>query len=157
MRSDADTTVPPSPQPASGTRYPGAAVTAVPAVGATTAGSKQHAPSGIGYLVVLATREETGGRMTELEAVCGPGAPGVEERSFDHHEVRFEVLEGRLTIGVDGEPRELAAGSALTLPAGTPHRIWVDAGRTPARFTWQMRPAADESDLTHLVFGERSA
>jgi len=138
------------------TRYPGAAVSAVPAVGAT-AGSKLHAPSGIGFLVVLATREDNGGEMTELEAVCGPGAPGVEERAFDSHEVRFEVLEGRLTIGVDGEARELAAGSALTLPAGTPHRIWVADGRAPARFTWQMRPAADESDLTHLVFGERSA
>ena len=32
--------------------------------------------------------------MTEIEAVCGAGAPGVEERSFESHEVRFEVLEG---------------------------------------------------------------
>ena len=138
------------------TRYPGAAVTAVPAVGAT-AGSKHHAPSGIGYLVVIATREDNGGDMTEIEAVCGPGAPGVEERSFETHQVRFEVLEGRLTIGVDGEPRELAAGSALTLEAGTPHRIWVEPSRSPARFTWQMRPAASDDDLTHMVFGEHSA
>ena len=151
MSTVADNTSAPSTQ----TRYPGAAVTAVPAVG-TTAGSRHHAPSGIGYLVVLATREESGGRLTELEAVCGPGAPGVEERAFSDHEVRFEVIEGRLTIGVDGEPRELAAGSAVTLPAGTPHRIWVEAGRTPARFTWQMRPAADSDDYTDLVFGEPS-
>ena len=152
MRSAADT---PTPEPTS-TRYPGATVAAVPAVGAT-AGSKHHAPSGIGFLVVLATREDNGGEMTELEAVCGPGAPGVEERSFDAHEVRFEVLEGRLTIGVDGDPREIAAGSAVTLAAGTPHRIWVEPGRTPARFTWQMRPAAAGDDLTHMVFGEHAA
>jgi quercetin dioxygenase-like cupin family protein len=151
MRSDADSTVS-EPTP---TRYPGASVTAVPAVG-TTAGSRQHAPSGIGYLVVLATREDNGGLMTELEAVCGPGAPGVEERSFDAHEVRFEVLEGRLTVGVEGEAREIGCGSALNLAPGTPHRIWVEPGRAPARFTWQMRPAAEGSDLTHLVFGERS-
>ena len=138
MRSDANSTVPP------------------PAAAGPTAGSTHHAPSGIGYLVVLSTREESGGRLTELEAVCGPGAPGVEERSFDAHEVRFEVLEGRLTIGVEGEARDLGAGSALTLPAGTPHRIWVEPGRSAARFTWQMRPASDSDDYTELVFGEPS-
>ncbi len=122
--------------------------------GAATAGSTQHAASGVGYLVVLATREQTGGRATELEAICGPGAPGVPERSFPDREVRFEVLEGRLTIGVDGEPRELAAGSALTVPAGTPHRIWVEPGRSPARFSWRMRPAAETDELVPLVFGE---
>ena len=94
-------------------RYPGARHP-VPAVGAT-AGTTHHAPSGIGYLVVSRPARKRV-RLTELEAVCGPGAPGVEERSFDSHEVRFEVLEGRLTIGVEGEPRELGAGSAVTLP-----------------------------------------
>jgi mannose-6-phosphate isomerase-like protein (cupin superfamily) len=123
--------------------------TAVPAVG-----SRLDTESGIGYLVVLATRELTGGRMTELEAVCGPGAPGVEERSFANHEVRFEVIEGRLTVGMAGEPREVRAGAALTVPAGTPHRIWVEADRGPARFIWRMKPATEETDLTGLVFGE---
>ena len=123
--------------------------TAVPAVG-----SRIDAESGIGYLVVLATRELTRGRMTELEAVCGPGAPGVEERSFAGHEVRFEVIEGRLTVGIAGEPHEVRAGAALTVPPGTPHRIWVEPERGPARFIWQMKPAAEESDLTGLVFGE---
>ncbi len=148
MRSDAHSTTPPS------TAAPVQA--AVPAVGGTV-GSTQRAASGVGYLVVLATREQTEGRTTELEAICGPGAPGVEERSFAGHEVRFEVLEGRLTIGVAGEARELVAGSALTLPAGTPHRIWVEDGRDPARFTWCMRPAAETDELTPLVFGEPAA
>jgi mannose-6-phosphate isomerase-like protein (cupin superfamily) len=122
---------------------------AVPAVG-----SRLDAESGIGYLVVLATRELTGGRMTELEAVCGPGAPGVAERSFENHEVRFEVLEGRLTVGMASEPHDVGAGAALTVPAGTPHRIWVEVDRGPARFIWRMRPATEETDLTGLVFGE---
>ena len=148
MRSAANSTVSSPASASHGTAAPAAAA---------SAGSTHHAPSGIGYLVVLSTREESGGRLTELEAVCGPGAPGVEERAFSDHEVRFEVIEGRLTIGVDGEPRELAAGSALTLPAGTRHRIWVEPGRGAARFTWQMRPAADGDDYTELVFGEPSA
>jgi quercetin dioxygenase-like cupin family protein len=123
--------------------------TAVPAVG-----SRLETESGIGYLIVVATRDTTGGRMTELEAVCGPGAPGVEERSFGDHEVRFEVLDGRLTVGMAGEPTEVLAGEAVTVPAGIPHRIWVEPGLAPARFLWRMKPAADASDLTSLVFGE---
>jgi quercetin dioxygenase-like cupin family protein len=132
--------------------------TQAPALSTTAAdpevGSRLDAPSGIGYLIVLSTREQSDGGMTELEAVCGPGAPGVEERSFDGHEVRFEVIEGRLTVGVDGEPRELRAGAAMTIPAGTPHRIWVEPGRTAARFVWRMRPAAAGTDFTDLVFGD---
>lgn len=120
-------------------------------------GSRLDAPSGIGYLIVLSTKEQSDGGMTELEAVCGPGAPGVEERSFDGHEVRFEVIEGRLTVGIDGEPRELRAGAAMTIPAGTPHRIWVEPGRTAARFVWRMRPAATGTDFTDLVFGDPAA
>ncbi len=131
--------------------------TAIPSSRAATdpeVGTRLDAPSGVGYLIVLATREQSDGRMTELEAVCGPGAPGVEERSFDEHEVRFEVLEGRLTVGVDGEPRELRAGAAMTIAPGTPHRIWVESGRPAARFVWRMRPAASGSNFTDLVFGD---
>lgn len=116
-------------------------------------GSSLEHPTGAGRLIVLATSEQTGGRLTEVEAVCEPGPPGVEERSFAVHEVRFEVLEGRLEIGVGGVPRRLRAGEALTLPPGTSHRIWVEPGRPAARFIWRMRPAHPGSDFLDLVFG----
>lgn len=119
---------------------------------ALPAGSVFRHPDGVGRLTVLRTAEQTGGAATELEAICEPGLPGVGERSFPEHEVSFEVLEGRLLVGVQGEPRPLCAGRSLRLDPGTPHRIWVEGERS-ARFIWRMRPAAAGGDLLDLVFG----
>jgi quercetin dioxygenase-like cupin family protein len=116
------------------------------------AGSVFRHPDGVGKLTVLRTAEQTQGAITELEAICEPGLPGVGERSFPEHEVSFEVLEGRLLVGVHGEPRPLGAGHSLRLDPGTPHRIWVE-GKRSARFIWRMRPAAPAGDLLDLVFG----
>lgn len=106
-----------------------------------------------GRLIVLRGPGETAGELIELEAVCEPGPPGVEERSFEAHDVSFELLEGRLQIGIRGETRTLLAGCELRLEAGTPHRIWVEGGAA-ARFIWRMEPAA-AGDPVELVFGQR--
>lgn len=117
------------------------------------AGASASAPSGIGELIVLGTGGPSHDDSAEVEALLRPGGPGVGERSFDAHEVCFEVLDGRLSIDVEGETRPLRAGEALTLPPGTFHRIWVEPGRVPARFIWRMRPAPRDPDFVDLVFG----
>lgn len=119
-------------------------------------GSRLEHPQGVGRLTVLRSAEQTDGLLTEVEAICEPGTPGVAERSFESHDVAFEVIDGRLTVGVRGEERRVRAGQGLDLPAGTPHRIWVEADRGPARFIWRMRPAGSTADLLALVFGERT-
>lgn len=110
----------------------------------------------VGELIVLASSRDTGGEMVEVEAICRPGLPGVGERSFDEHQVRFEVLEGSLLIEVEGRGRMLCSGEAVTLPAGTPHRISTPPDRSAARFIWQMRPAPRDAGPADLVFGEPS-
>ena len=102
---------------------------------------------------MVATARETAGEMVEVEAICKPGPPGVAERSFARHQVRFEVLEGCLLVEVEGEPRLLTVGEALCLEAGVAHRISTPSDRRAARFIWQMRPAPEATNLAELIFG----
>jgi quercetin dioxygenase-like cupin family protein len=57
------------------------------------------------------------------------GAPAAPHR-LDREEV-LHVLAGRLTVAVDGEPAELAAGDTLAAPAGS--LLSVGAVDAPAR------------------------
>jgi quercetin dioxygenase-like cupin family protein len=53
---------------------------------------------------------------------------------------RFEVLEGRLTVRLGRDERELGPGDVLHVPRGTKHQMWNAAGE-PARVRWETRPA----------------
>ncbi|MGH2956936.1 MAG: cupin domain-containing protein [Solirubrobacterales bacterium] len=78
--------------------------------------------------------------LLEVEGRWGPeGEPPPPHYHPDQDE-RFEVLEGRLRVRVEGEERELAAGETLEIPRGTSHQLW-NPSADPARAIWQTRPA----------------
>lgn len=103
--------------------------------------------------VTVAGAAETGGAYAEIEALLPPGAPPSRECAMPANEVRIEVLEGRLELRIDGAPRCLRAGEALTVPPGARHRIAVADTGVPARFLWRIRPAADDEGLLARAFG----
>jgi quercetin dioxygenase-like cupin family protein len=99
-------------------------------------------------IVVLRSAAETGGEYTEVEVLFPPGAPPSWERAFLRHELRIEVLTGRLELTVDGEVRPLRAGEALTVAARVPYRIAVASPNGAARVLFRVRPAlADATEL----------
>ncbi|MDQ3876196.1 MAG: cupin domain-containing protein [Actinomycetota bacterium] len=69
----------------------------------------------------LETSEETGGERTliELEAASGGGTAAHYHLTYSE---RFRVLEGRLTVEVDGAQYELGPGDEALAPAGSLHR-----------------------------------
>ena len=75
-----------------------------------------------------------------VEARWGAGGsapPGHFHPAQDEH---FEVLEGRLSVRVDGSERTLEPGDAIDIPRGTVHQMW-NAGELPARALWRTEPA----------------
>ena len=50
------------------------------------------------------------------------------------------VLDGVLTIWLDGEPYRLRTGDAVTFPCQTPHR-WENPGNSSARVLWIVTPS----------------
>src|SRR3712207_2541952 len=80
---------------------------------------------------VVAGREATGGAYTLLEVRADPGARTAAHR-HEHEDQAILVLEGELTVLVDGVATPLGAGGQAFLPRGVPHR--TDAGPDGARF-----------------------
>jgi quercetin dioxygenase-like cupin family protein len=86
------------------------------------------------------TIREHGDAALVVEARWGAGGsapPGHFHPAQDEH---FEVLEGRLSVRVDGSERTLEPGDAIDIPRGTVHQMW-NAGELPARALWRTEPA----------------
>lgn len=53
---------------------------------------------------------------------------------------RFEVLEGRLRVVLDGQEHLLGPGETIDVPRGTAHAMTA-VGDAPVRARWETRPA----------------
>ena len=88
----------------------------------------------------LETSEESGGERTLVELEVAPGGGNVLHRHNSFSE-RFEVLEGELTVHVDGQDVKLQPGEVATAPIGSLHHF---ANRTDAPVTAliELRPGS---------------
>jgi quercetin dioxygenase-like cupin family protein len=76
----------------------------------------------------------------EVEGTWGPHGSPPPKHFHPGQDERFEVLEGVLTVRVDGDERELRAGDTVEIPRRAVHQMW-NAGDVPARATWVTSPA----------------
>jgi quercetin dioxygenase-like cupin family protein len=86
----------------------------------------------------VAIRESSEG-MLEVEGEWGPHGSSPPKHFHPVQDERFEVLEGRLQVRVDGERRVLGPGDSLQIPSGAVHQMW-NADANPARAIWQTVP-----------------
>src|SRR5689334_22962568 len=76
----------------------------------------------------------------DVEAVYAAGGSPPPAHLHPAQDERFEVLEGALTVRVDGEERILATGETIDIPRGTPHQMW-NPSCIQARVAWRTAPA----------------
>jgi mannose-6-phosphate isomerase-like protein (cupin superfamily) len=76
------------------------------------------------------------GAMLSFEAIGGEEGASVRVREY--HETLLRVIEGTVTLEVDGDERRLTEESEARIPAGTPHRLW-SAGDDGARIVQEFR------------------
>jgi quercetin dioxygenase-like cupin family protein len=100
----------------------------------------------MGFLATIkASAEETGGRVAVIHHLApkGSGSP-----LHVHHRENewFYVLEGELTIWVDGQVNRAPAGSFVFGPQDTPHTFTVSSA-DDARFLLVTEPAGFEAFL----------
>lgn len=98
----------------------------------------------MGFLATIkASTEETGGRVAVIHHLApkGSGSP-----LHVHHRENewFYVLEGELTIWVDGQVNRAPAGSFVFGPQDTPHTFTVSSA-DDARFLLVTEPAGFEA------------
>jgi quercetin dioxygenase-like cupin family protein len=74
-----------------------------------------------------------------LEAEWRPGGAAPPPHFHPTQDEVFALHSGRLTVKLDGEERELAAGATLEIPHGTAHAMWNPDPLEPARATWTVQ------------------
>jgi quercetin dioxygenase-like cupin family protein len=98
-------------------------------------------------VTLLAAGCDTGGTMTAVEVVTGPGS-GPPPHTHVYSEL-FYVLDGTLTVEIDGEQRSVAAGELAAVPGGAVH-TYRNAGTEPTRFLAVLHPAGHEQFFAEL-------
>jgi quercetin dioxygenase-like cupin family protein len=104
-----------------------------------------------GEVTYHARGEQTGGSLTAISAVAGPGDGPPLHRHLDEDELIF-VLDGRMRVRLEDEVHEALPGSFAFVPKRLPH-AWQNIGAEPARFLFVFTPAAVGMER----FFERSA
>jgi len=90
----------------------------------------------------LATGEDTNGQYAMWEAVVPPGG-GPPPHVHSREEEGFYVLEGEITLTVNGERMMATAGTFANMPIGTPHSFKNESG-LPAKMLLSVAPAGLE-------------
>jgi quercetin dioxygenase-like cupin family protein len=98
-------------------------------------------------VTLLAAGRDTEGTMTAVEVVAGPGS-GPPAHTHVYAEL-FYVLDGTLTVEVDGEPRRVGTGELAAVPGGAVHTYRNDETE-PARFLAVLHPAGHEQFFAEL-------
>src|SRR3954464_14822841 len=68
----------------------------------------------------LATGDDTNGKYALWQAIVPPGG-GPPPHAHSREEEGFYILEGKITLTVNGKRIVATAGMFATLPVGTPH------------------------------------
>lgn len=100
----------------------------------------------------LKTGAETGGTEIILEATYQPQSTPPPAHYHPYQEERFTVLDGVMTVTLDGATQTYGTGQAFTVPAGTSHSMH-NAGDDPARVRWEVRPALDTEAFLRTTWG----
>ena len=96
-------------------------------------GQGERIGNGPASSTIVATRETTNGGFTITDTTVPAGFPGPPPHSHRRLTDSFYVLEGTLTVYVEGEAHDLGPGSYACIP---PHNVHTFSNRSaaPARF-----------------------
>jgi len=98
---------------------------------------------------MLATGEQTGGAYCLAEAVVPPGG-GPPPHYHTREEEAFYVLEGEVTITVDGRTVIGTPGTFVQIPRGTPH-AFKNQSAAPVRMLIQCNPAGFDKFMAEFA------
>ena len=104
-------------------------------------------------LDVVATPRESGRDVLVVERLQKPGTGKADPHLHLDFEHRFAVLDGSLTLELDGEERTFGAGEEVHVPPRTPHRDPWNAGAEDLRFQTEFEPMPEFVEGFTAAFG----
>ena len=100
----------------------------------------------------LQTSEDTGGALLEMESTYHSQSKEPPPHYHPYQEEDFTVIEGELTVRIDGKLRKLTAGDSLHIRKNQVHCMW-NASDRKTTVNWQTRPALDTEYLLETITG----
>ena len=100
------------------------------------------------------TAEDTNGAFYFSETTVEAGFPGPPPHTHERMTDMFYVLEGTLTVHVDGEEREAGPGTFACFPPGVVH-TFANRSDAPVRFLNFSTPGGFEGYMRELAAGDR--
>jgi quercetin dioxygenase-like cupin family protein len=98
---------------------------------------------------IKATAADTNGQFYFAETTVEAGFPGPPPHTHERMTDMFYVLEGTLTIHVDGEDREAGPGTFACFPPGVVH-TFANRSDAPVRFLGFSTPGGFEGYMREL-------
>jgi quercetin dioxygenase-like cupin family protein len=112
-------------------------------------GGGERITVGASSLSIKAEAATTGGTFFMSETEIEPGFPGPPPHTHEHLHDMFYVLEGMLTLLVNGETVEAGPGTFVVAPPGTVH-TFANRSDGPVRFLNLSTPGGFEGYMREL-------
>ena len=90
----------------------------------------------------IQTADDTGGELLEMESFFQPHSKEPVPHYHPFQEEDFVVLEGEITVRINGKLHTLKQGDTLHVNKNQVHSMWNQSGNT-ARVNWKVMPASD--------------
>ncbi len=100
----------------------------------------------------LKTAKETKGALLEMESTYSPHSKEPAPHYHPYQTEDFVVLQGEVTVRINGDVKILKEGDNLHLPANTIHSMWNNTDQ-PAVVNWKVRPALNTEYLLETGVG----
>jgi mannose-6-phosphate isomerase-like protein (cupin superfamily) len=82
------------------------------------------------------------GEILRIEIRTEPGGGVLAEHVHPSLEERYEVLDGEITVNLDGQPKRLGPGGRAIVPPGVRHSF-ENTGERPAHLVAEAQPALE--------------
>jgi mannose-6-phosphate isomerase-like protein (cupin superfamily) len=99
----------------------------------------------------LVTAADSGGKLLELEMEADPRAAGATEHIHPRITERYEMLEGRLHVTLEGVDTVVSAGQRLEIPPRTAHSF-RNADNERARVRVRFEPAGRFEEFMETIY-----
>jgi mannose-6-phosphate isomerase-like protein (cupin superfamily) len=119
------------------------------------AGGELTMPDGTSFSIVESAADSAGKRI-EFEITMEPDAQGPPKHFHPRQDESWKVLEGELSVFVDGAWRALREGESLSIPPNTVHTLRNRSGAV-VRFRDVHEPALDFQEYIEALGREAGA
>ena len=100
----------------------------------------------------IQTSKDTNGSMLEMESVFQAHSAEPAKHFHPLQQEKFTVLEGAITVRLEGELKNLTGGDQLTIAPNQVHSMWNETG-SRAVVNWQVFPALDTEYFFEMAMG----